>query len=258
MTFQLREAKREDIPELLNLYNHFTRTFVGSASRTLEDFRRFLRRKDNQNWVAIDNEKCIVGYARAHFEKRFNRGEFAEIIVHPSCDFEQVAKPLVEKIHGMFVKKKVLSITAGSVRNPEFEKIFPALGFFESESMGVFMYAILDTQKFLNEVQPTFANRLKQLKERSALIQIECEGSSIFLQKTNENVEPLVFTNEPVDFKVTLSRDLLTKLIFGITDAVEPFKAEQLQVVTTLNQQKANGVLKTLFPKKQFLIMDYW
>jgi N-acetylglutamate synthase-like GNAT family acetyltransferase len=258
MTFQLCEAKKEDTPQLLNLYNHFTKTFVGSASRTLEDFRRFLRRKNNINWVAIDNQKRIVGYARAHFEKRLNRGEFAEIVVHPDYGFEQVAKPLAERIHNIFVGKKVLSITAGSVRNPEFEKIFPALGFFESESMGVFMYVILDVQKFLNEMQPTFANRLKQVEGRRILVQVECEGSSIFLQKTSENVEPLVFTSEPVDFKVTLSRDLLTKLVFGIADVVESLKAGQLQVATTLSQQKANRLLKTLFPKKQFLIMDYW
>lgn len=258
MTFQLREAKKEDTPQLLNLYNHFTKTFVGSASRTLEDFRRFLRRKDNINWVAIDNQKRIIGYVRAHFEKRHNRGEFTEIVVHPDYDFEQVAKPLAQKIHNIFVKRKVLSVTAGSVRNPEFEKIFPALGFFESESMGVFMYAILDMQKFLNEIQPTFANRLKHRKERSVLTQIECEGSSIFLQKTNETVQPFVFTNQPIDFKVVLTRETLTKLVFGIADSVESLKTEQLKVESSLNQQKTNNLLKTLFPKKQFLIMDYW
>lgn len=258
MTFQLREAKREDIPELLSLYNQFTKTFVGSASRTLEDFRRFLRRKDNLNWVTIDEQKRIAGYARAHLEKRSNRGEFAEIIVNPSCDFEQVAKPLAEKIHSMFVKKKVLSITAGSIRNPEFEKIFPALGFFESESMGVFMYAILDTQKFLNEMQSTFTNRLKQLKEKSVLIQVECEGGSIFLQKTNETVQPFIFTNQPVDFKVALTREALTKLVFGIADSEESLKTGQIKVETNLSQQKSNHLLKTLFPRKQFLIMDYW
>jgi N-acetylglutamate synthase-like GNAT family acetyltransferase len=258
MQLQLREAKREDTPLLLNLYNHFTKTFVGSASRTLADFRRFLRRKDNLNWVAIDNQKRIVGYARAHFEKKLNRGEFAEIFVHPDYDFEQVAKPLAEKIHNIFVKKKVISITAGSVRNPAFEKIFPALGFFESESMGVFMYVILDVQKFLNEMQPTFTNRLKQQKERSALIQIECEGSSIFLQKTNEAVQPLVFTNQPIDFTVVLTRETLTKLVFGIADSMESLKTEQLKVETNLVEQKTNHLLKTLFPKKQFLIMDYW
>ena len=258
MTFQLREAKREDIPELLNLYNDYTKTFVGSASRTQENFRRFLRRKDNINWVAIDNEKHIVGFAHAHFEKRHNRGVFSDIIVHPDYDFEQVAKPLAEKIHEVFVKKKVTSLTAGSIRNPAFEKIFPALDFFESESMGVFMYVILDVQKFLNEMQPTFANRLKQLKERNALIQIECEGSSIFLQKTNEAVQPLVFSNQPIDFKVVLTRETLTKLVFGIADSVESLKTEQLKVESSLNQQETNHLLRTLFPKKQFLIMDYW
>ena len=258
MTFQLREAKKEDTPQLLNLYNHFTKTFVGSASRTLEDFRRFLRRKDNVNWVAVDNKNRIIGYARGHLEKRINRGEFAEIIVHPRYNFEQVAKPLAEKVYSIFVGKKVLSITAGSVRNPGFERIFPALGFFESESMGVFMYVMLDVQKFLNEMQPTFANRLKQVEGRRILVQVDCEGSSIFLKKTSENVEPLVFTNEPVDFKVSLSRDLLTKLVFGITEVAKSIKAGQLQVATTLSPQKANRLLKTLFPKKQFLIMDYW
>jgi len=258
MTFQLREAKKEDTPQLLNLYNHFTKTFVGAASRTQEDFRRFLRRKNNINWVAIDDQKRIVGYVRAHFEKKLNRGEFAEIVVHPDYDFEKVAKPLAQKIHNTFVEKKVISITAGSVRNPEFEKIFPALGFFESESMGVFMYVILDTQKFLNEMQLTFANRLQQVEGRRISVQVECEGSSIFLKKTSENVESLVFTNEPVDFKVTLSRDLLIKLVFGIVDIVESLKAGQSQVTSTLSQPRVNRLLRTLFPKKQFLIMDYW
>jgi hypothetical protein len=258
MQLQMREAMKEDIPQLLSLYNEFTKTFVGAASRTPQDFRRGLRKKDNINLVALDKQNHIVGYVRAHLEKRLNRGEFAEIIVEPNSDFEQVAKPLVEKVHNIFVKRKVTSIMAGSIRNPAYEKIFPALGFFESESMGVFMYVILDMQKFLNEMQPTFANRLKQVEGRRILVQVECEGSSIFLKKTSENVEPLVFTNEPVDFKVTLSRDLLTKLVFGIADIVESLKTGQLQIATTLSQQKANRLLKTLFPKKQFLIMDHW
>jgi N-acetylglutamate synthase-like GNAT family acetyltransferase len=258
MQLQLREAKKEDIPQLHNLYNEFTKTFVGVALRNPQDFRRGLRKKDNINLVALDKQNHIVGYVRAHLEKKLNRGEFAEIIVQPACDFEQVAKPLVEKVYSVFVEKKVTSIIAGSIRNPAFENIFPGLGFFESESMGVFMYVVLDVQKFLCELQPVFINRLKQLEEKSVLAQVECEGSSIFLKKASENVEPLVFTNEPVDFKVTLSRDLLTKVVFGIADIAESLKAGQLQVVTTLSQQKVNRFLKTLFPKKQFLIMDHW
>jgi N-acetylglutamate synthase-like GNAT family acetyltransferase len=258
MQLQLREAKKEDIPQLLSLYNEFTEAFVGAALRNPKNFRRGLRKKDNINLVALDKPNRIIGYARAHLEKRFSRGEFDEIIVSPEYDFEQTAKTLVERVLSIFAKKKVASISAGSIRNPAYEKIFPELGFFESESMGVFMYAILDLQKFFNEIQPIFSNRLRRLKEKSALIQIECEENSLFLQKIGENVQPLVFTNQPISFKVVLTREILTKLVFGIADPIESLKAGQIKVDTNLNQQETHRLLKTLFPRKQFLIMDHW
>ncbi len=258
LELRLREMRKEDIPELLNLYNDFTKGFVGSASRTKNDFRRRKQGKDNLNWVAISNRGSIVGYVHAHYERRFRRGEFADILVHSDYDFVQVAKPLIEKIQDIFVKKKVLSIGADSMRNPEFDRIFPSLGFFESESMGVFMYAILDVQKFLNELQPVLTARLKNLAEENILIQIECEGNCIFLRKTNDTILPFIFTNLPVDFKVVLDRETLTKLVFGIADAVESLKVGQLKTESKFSPQKTNQILKTLFPKRQFLIMDFW
>lgn len=147
---------------------------------------------------------------------------------------------------------------AGSVRNPAYEKLFPELGFFETESNGVFMYVILDVQKFLNEMQPAFASRLRQLKEPNLLMQLDCEGNSIFLQKTGGKVEPLVFTNQTVDFKLTLTREVLTKLVFGTEDVVESAKTGRTRVETTLSPKEATHLLKALFPRKRFLIMDYW
>ena len=258
MQFKLREAKRQDISQLLSLYNDFTRAFVGAARRSPQDFRRELRRKDHMNFVALDEQSHIVGYVRARLDKRFNRGEFEEIVVLPKYDFEQVAKLMVEKVQNIFVKKKVTSIVAGSMRNPAYERIFSKLGFFECESNSVFMYAILDAQKFLNELQPALAARLSSLKEKNILVQIECEGSSIFLIETSEGIQPFIFTNQPVDFKVVLSREILTKLVFGIADALELAKTGQLKIEPNLSEQKANRILKTLFPKRQFLIMDYW
>jgi hypothetical protein len=258
MQIQLREAKKEDIPQMFNLYKEFSKEFVGATSRGIEDFRRMLRKKDNINWVALNNQNQVIGYIHARLEKRINRGEFEEIIVDLKHDFQQIAKPLVEKVNDIFLEKKVDVIAAGSLRNPAYENIFPALGFFESESMGVFMYTILDTQRFLNELASVFSNRLKKLEERRILAQIECEGHSIVLQKKDGNVEPLVWTNQPIDFKVTLTRGILTKLVFGIADPVESSKAGELRVETTLSQEKTNRLLRALFPKKQFLIMDHW
>lgn len=260
MTLQLRlrEAKREDIPELLSLYNNFTKMFVGPASRNAGNFRRELRRKDSINWVATDHQGRIAGYIHADFDKRFQRGQFSEILVHSDYDFDQVARPLAKKIYNIFVDKKVLSIRAHSMRNPGFDKIFPALGFFESESMGVFMYAILNVQKFLDELQPVLIGRLNDSVEKSILLQIECEGSSIFIQKINGAIQPFVYTNQPVDFRVILTREILMKLVFGIANPLESLKAGQLKIETELSGQKTNQILKTLFPKKQFLIMDHW
>jgi len=258
MQIQLREARKEDIPQMLNVYNEFSKEFVGAASRDTEAFRRMLRKKDNINWVALDNQNRVVGYVHARLEKRLNRGEFGEVVVNPKHDFEKIAKSLVEKVNNKFVEKKVAAIVAGSLRDPAYEKIFPAIGFLESESMGVFMYAILDTQRFLNELASVFANRLKKLEERSVLTQIECEGHSVFLQKANGNVESLVWTNQPIDFKVTLTRDVLTKLVFGVSESVESLKTGELKVETTLSQERTNRLLRTLFPKKQFLTMDFW
>lgn len=258
MQLQLREAKREDIHQLLNLYNEFSKAFVGAALRNPRDFRRRLRTKDNVNLIAIDEQKHIVGYIRAYLDKRLNRGEIAEIIVDPKHDFRQVATPLVEQVSSILVKKKVTSIIAGSTRNLAYERIFSELGFFESESNSVFMYVILNVQKFLNEMQDVFAHRLKQLEELNLLIQIDCEGNNIFLHKTGKKVDSIVFTNQPINFKLTLNREVLTKLVFGVEDVVESSKTGRIRAETTFNPKATTKLLKALFPRNQFLIMDYW
>jgi len=256
--FTVRPANREDIPQMLQVYSNFTKQFVGSASRNTKPFQRMLRKKENINYVALSIENRIIGYVHARIDKRINRGEFSEIIVDPKHDFEQIAKQLVEKVNTAFMEKKVSSIIAGSNRNPAYEKLFPPLGFFESESNDVFMYAILNVQKFLNELSPVFINRLKQAGNWEGSVQIECEEHSLFLEKKSEDVQQIVWTNQPIDLKITLTRELLTKLIFGIADPVESHRNGQLKVESNQSLEKTYQLFEALFPKRQFLIMDYW
>lgn len=258
MKFTMRQARAEDSSQMLQLYNRFTQKFVGSASRTIKPFRKMLRKKDNITFVVLGNRNRIMGYAYARFEKRFNRGEFREIVVDPEHDVELIAQQLAERVNAAFMRKKVSSITAGSVRNPVYEKVFRKLGFFESESNGVFMYGILNVSKFLKEIAPVFVNRLRQLKKWNGLVQIECEDHSLFLQKASEKVESIVWTNEPVSLKTMVSRELLIRLIFGLADPMESYKSGQLRLETSVDSGKANRLLGALFPKTQFLIMDYW
>lgn len=258
MEITVRQARREDAQQMLQVYSNFTKQFVGSASRTPKSFKRMLRKRDNINWVALDDQNRIIGYVHARLEKRLNRGEFTEIVIDPKHDFEQVAKPLVEKVNAAFIEKKASAIIAGSLRNPAYEKLFLTLGFFESESTGVFMYAILNLQKFLHELSQVFVNRLKQLENWNGLAQMECEGHSIFLQKTNDSVQQIVWTNQPINFKITLTRELLTKFIFSIADPIESYRTGQLKIEATESSEKTNQLLKALFLKRQFLIMDHW
>jgi len=258
MKFKVRQSKNEDKERMLQLYNSFMRRFVGSASRTPRSFTRMLRKKDNINYVALDRQSRMIGYVHATLEKRNNTGEFRDIIVDPKHSFEKVANVLVKKVDADFAKKKVAAIVAGSLRNPAYEKIFPKLGFIESESTGVFMYAIIDAQKLLNELEPVFANRLKEAEDWNGLVQIQCGEHSLYLEKTAEGVEKVVWTNRPVDFRVRLSETILVKLIFGMADSLECRKSEQLKVETTVSEAKAIKLLQRLFPRSQFLTMDFW
>jgi len=258
MQIQVREARKEDAQKMLNLYTNFTREFVGPASRTIKTYRRMLSRKERINWVAINEQEKMVGYVSSRFEKRQREGRIDEIVVHPNHDFEKVAKPLVDASYNTLLKKKPAIIVARSLRNPQYEKIFPALDFLASESTDVFMYAILNTQRFLNELTPIFISRLKKIQKWNGLTQIECEEHSLILSKTKENVEPIVWTNQPIDFKVILNRDTLTKLVFSVADPLESLKSNKLRVETTVSQEIRNRLLRTLFPRRQFLIMDYW
>jgi len=258
MGFEVRTASRQDVEKMLQLYDSFMRDFVGSAARTSKPFVRMLRKNDNITYVALDAQDRIAGYVHAAFEKRNRTGEVREIVVDPRHDFKQVASLLIERVSADFKRKKVAAIVAASLRNPAYERIFPELGFMESESMGVFMYAILDSQKILDELQPVFAARLRGVEGWNGLAQIQCDERSLFLEKTTAGVHQIVWTNQPVDFKVGLSRTVLVKLIFGVADALECRKNGQLKMEMTASEAKAVKLLERLFPRNQFLTMDYW
>lgn len=247
----------QDSRQMLELYNQFTETFVGSAKRTVKDFNRTLQRKDNIIYVALEKGR-MAGYICARFEKTQRRGEFREIVVNPANDFEQVSELLVRRVSDVFAEKKASMIFVSSTQNPLFGKLFASFGFFESESTDVFMYAILNVPKFLDELSPVLVNRLERVKGWTGVAHVECDGHSLFLEKSSKGVQRIVWTNERVDFRLTLTREILTKLVFAVTDPVEARKARQLSLDVIDGSANGDRLLRALFPKNQFLIMDHW
>lgn len=258
MAPKTRLATRRDSKQMLELYNRFIEHFVGSARRTLRNFGRMLQRKDNIIYVALEGKSRIIGYVCARFERNLRRGEFMEIVVDPAQDFGQVSKLLVKKVNDALIEKKASVIFASSTQNPLYGKLFSSLGFFESESTDVFMYAILNVPKFLDELSPVLVNRLERVKEWTGLIQVECNGHSLFFEKTSKSVQRIVWTNERVDFRLSLTTEILTKLVFGVANSIEALMAKQLTMDVTDGSGNPDRLLETLFPKKQFLIMDHW
>jgi len=256
MQMRIREMRKEDAEQLLSVYRRFAKEHIGLASREIKTYKRQLRRKENIGWVALNQKGNTIGYVTARFDKRKREARLREIVIDPNRDFEQIAKPLLDKAYKSLLRKKPAVISAGSIRNPYYAKIFPQLGFFDVESTGVFMYTILDTQKFLTEISPVLAYRLKQIKKWNGLLQLQCEEHSLFIKKQQENTETLIWTNQKPDFRIILSRGLLTKLLFGVADPVGFFESGQLKVETTLNGKEASKILATVFSKKR--LMDLW
>jgi hypothetical protein len=217
-----------------------------------------LSKKNNINYVALNGQSRIIGYVHADFDKNNHEAEFREIVVDPSCDFVHVADLLVERVSEVLSKRGVAVIFAGSIRNPAYDVIFPKLGFLESESMSVFMYAVLDVEKLLNELWPVFAARLKQTDSWSGLVQLECDGHSVFFQKAGETVKPVVWTNQLVGFKVKLNVATLTRVVFGVADALDCCKTGLMEIETKLTPKQADKLRNVMFPRRQFLIMDHW
>ena len=257
-TLKVRPARRQDADQMLQVYQSFTGQFVGSAARTVKSFHRLLTGKNNVNLVAHDNQGHITGYILARLEKQANRGEFREIAVCAEHDFMKVARPLVETVRSVFIEKKVAALQAASIRNPWFEKLFPEYGFFESENVGVFMYAVLDAAKLLNDLSPVFLKRLKEVKNWVGSVQMECEGHWILLSKTEKGTERINYADGLIDIRVELNTKILTKLIFGVAEIQESIRKGELEVKSSVDETTTNQVLGHLFPQRQFLIMDYW
>lgn len=264
MKIQLREARKEDIPRMLELYNKFSRQFVGVAYRDRRAFRLMLRKEDKSyptdliNWVAVEGGNHIIGYAHARFYRRSKWGDIIEIVVDAEEGFQEIAQKLIEKINDVLVKKKATVVTSYFVQTPAYEKIFADLDFFELKTNDIFMFSILDSRTLLMEIESIFLRRLERMKRWEGLVQIECEKNDIFIRRTKEGVETPVWTNQPIDLKITSELESLIQLVFGIMDPIETLKSNRIKVKTSLGQKERDRLLRSLFPEQQFLIMDYW
>jgi hypothetical protein len=258
MALQIRLMQPGDTEQLQKLYERFTLNFVGSAKRQAKQFKSMTRKRDNTRWVALDEQGEIVGYVSAVYTKGRRTGRIMEIITDPKYDFEMIARPLIDKIYGIFLEEGAAQIQAGTIQNPDYSKIFPKLGFWHIKADGVFMYTIADVAQFLNEITPIIVQRLKRLSDWNGLLRIACENHHRLFKKEDETVQALLSTNYPLDCDISLNASALIRVLLGVIDVQKAWSEGLITVKTGLPKRKINELLTVLFPKKQFLAFDYW
>ncbi len=258
MQFQTRQMQLDDSEQLQEIYQRFILDYMGPVRHKLKVFRRMARKKDNLRWVALDEQGKIVGYILSTYVKGRRLGRINEIIVDPNYGFETVARLLVDKVCNILLEKGAAVIHAASIRNPHYPQIFPKLGFFDVETDGVFMFAITDVAKFLDEITPIITRRLKKMKDWNGWLQISCEENSRFFRKDNEDVRTFMWTNYDVDCKISLEADILANVLLGVIGVQEAWTKGKIKVKAELHKDKVKKLLVILFPKKQFLALDYW
>jgi predicted N-acetyltransferase YhbS len=258
MALQIRQVQPDDAEELLKLYQRFVLNFVGSSARILKTFQRMTRRKDNLRWVALGEQGKIIGYVNATYAKGRRTGRILEIIVDPEHNFTYVARLLAEKLHSILIEKGAAVIQAASIRNPLYSQIFPKLGFFVVETDGVFMFAITDVAKFLDEISPIIVRRLQRLPNWDGLLQLTCQENNKFYKKHGGTVQTLLSTNHNPDYSISLNANTLIGILLGVTDAQKAWTEKALTIQTLLSKKETNELLAVLFPKQQFLALDYW
>ena len=248
-----------DLAQLQQVYHRFCLDHVGPLSKKPLFFKRLSRKKDDFHWVAVDERRRIVGYISSTYKKGRRQGIINEIIVDPRCEFESVARPLLEKVYNAFVAKRAAVVHVESIRNPQYDRVFPELGFFQVETDGVFMCTVNDIERFLNAAMPVLVSRLERIKDWDGWFQIVCEGFSRFFKKEGKDVRQFVWTNHVIDVKVSFKDvNILASLLLGQVEIKDALIKGIVEVEGDFSRNEAVEVLVNLFPKLQFLASNFW
>ena len=258
MTLQVRQMQPSDAEKLHRLYERFVLKFVGAAKRQPRRFQNVARRRDNLRWIALSEEAEIIGYIVATYLKGRRTGRIGEIIVDPECNFETVARVLVDKIHDVLLEKGAAQIQAFAMQDPSCSRIFPSLGFWHMRPDGVFMYAITNVEQFLGEIAPIIIKRLGRLTKWNGMLRIACENHHIQLKKDGETVQALSSANYPSDCDIIMNASCLIRVLLGAIEVQNALSEDLITVRTDLSAHETNKLLLTLFPRKEFLTFDYW
>jgi predicted N-acetyltransferase YhbS len=255
---EIRQMVRKDAEQLHKLCESFVQDYVGPLERNVKFYQRVARKKDELRLVVTNPKGQIVGYIIASYFKGRRMGRINEIVVDPSLDFVSIAGLLVEKVYNTLVHKGAATIQAPTMLNPKYAQIFPNMGFFKVETQDVFMFAINNVPRFLDEIKPIIASRLKKIQNLNGTLEIKCREQSLFFQKEEEKIHQYEWTNRDIDCRILMDEHTLAEVLLGVTEVETARNGGKVLVETSLSERKVGEMLVRLFPKRQFLALNFW
>jgi predicted acetyltransferase len=255
---EIRQMVRKDAEQLHKLCESFVQDYVGPLERNVKFYQRLARKKDGLNLAVINPKGQIVGYIIASYFKGRRMGRINEIVIDPSLDFVFVATLLVERVYNILVEKGAAAIQAPTMLNPKYAQIFLNMGFFKVETQDVFMFATNNVPRFLDEIKPVIANRLRKIQDLNGTLEIKCREHSLFFEKEGEKIHPYDWTNRDMDYRILMDEHTLAEVLLGVTEVENAQNDGKISIETSLSERKVGELLVNLFPKRQFLAFNFW
>jgi N-acetylglutamate synthase-like GNAT family acetyltransferase len=243
---------------LFELYQKFAEKHVGCMKRDEGYYNELCSMKGDFQWAIVENRRKLVGYAHGSYDETLKLGVITEIVVDPNHDFIEIARLLAERLQLVYEQRGAAWIYAFSIREPRYTQVFRDRGFSASKGTGKFMFAVTDPSKFLQDIAPIMASRLKHVDNFDGMIQIRCEEHCLSLRKEQGQVERIFLTSFDPDWKIILEKDILIGLLLGVVSIMNSYHRGQVIVETTLNRDKTEKLLESMFPQNQFLTLDQW
>ena len=76
--------------------------------------------------------------------------------------------------------------------------------------------------------------------------------------KDEETVQSLLTTNCSANCKILLTKNILIGILLGLVGAPRAWTERMITVETVLSKEETSKLLSVLFPRHQFLALDYW
>lgn len=258
----MRSFREADEQAIAALFNAYMAPFVGPIRVTPETWRRQYRRHSWNSPSLGDDKQCcrlalrsgkVIGYAVTDYDPMWESGSamIQELCVAEGEEAEEVMRALVgDAERTARARGSEMLVLRLSNEDGASLRVAEAMGFEPpDESGGVFMAAITDLARFLEEIEPELTRRLSAsaLRDWRGSIRLSSGDMTAGL-RVRAGAVKVGRLRGAADLSVSIEPEVLPLLLLGQTEVGEAFLQNRLSV-TAPDRHWALRLLDALFPR---------